>query len=130
MLYVINIGFERVNAKFFRILDKNARSHLELSHMLRFTWWRLLAVRVDFFIFAFFLLRCLLLLCFFIFIFLPFIWFQIWKNPKYYWSISWNFAQKKNCPNLKNWSWFLEPYGPTTVRTGPYFFFPKNGFWN
>ena len=90
--------------------------------MLRFIWWRLLAVRVDIFIFAFFLLRCLLLLCFFIFIFLPFIWFQIWKNPKYYWSISRNFAQKKNCSNLKNRSWFLEPYGPTTVRTGPYFF--------
>ena len=37
MLYVINIGFERVNAKFFRILDKNALSHLEVSHMLGFT---------------------------------------------------------------------------------------------
>ena len=99
--------------------------------MLGFIWWRLLAVRVDFFIFAFFLLlHCLLLplllllllLCFFIFIFLPFIWFQIWKNPKYYRSIGRNFAQKRNRPNLKNRSRFLEQYGPTTVRTGPYFF--------
>ena len=24
MLYVIKIGFERINAKFFRVLDKNA----------------------------------------------------------------------------------------------------------
>ena len=30
---------------------------------------------------------------------------------------------KRNRPNLKNRSWFLELYGPIMVRTGPYFFY-------
>ena len=82
MLYVINIGFERVNAKFFRILDKNALSHLEVSHMLGFTWWRLLAVRVDFFIFAFYLLLHLCFCFCFFFFFSPFHLVPNLKNPK------------------------------------------------
>ena len=33
MLYVINIGFERANAKFFRMLEKNApRKDKDVGH--------------------------------------------------------------------------------------------------
>ena len=59
---------------------------------------------VVFFFHCFFFFFSIFLFLFFIF--LRFIWFQIWKNPKYCWSMGRNFAEKRE-PS--------EPQKPITV---------------
>ena len=100
--------------------------------MLGFIWWRLLAVRVDFFIFAFFLL-----LYFFIFIFLPFTWFLYFspfhlvpdlKKPKVllkYWP---KLCPKKELSESQKSVTVLRTVRSDHGSHGSLFFFPKERF--